>query len=140
MNKKNLILVLLIFVFLTIGTIGITSLAHNIYYFEDIMEFETYVMVGDGPGFAVDSERFFFGQIDYKRGGNSTKNFTIENLRKVDVLVNFEQTGDLAEYIKLEPFVLESGEFKDVEVTLRMPAGLEEGDYYGNLKVIVTRA
>lgn len=136
MDKKRLIMFLFIFVFLTMG---ITSMAYKIHKNVDIQEFDTHVIVGDVLGVAVDAERFSFGQVT-SIGGAAKKILVIDNSKDYDVYVNFEQSGDLKDYITVDPFILKKGESKEVSVGLNMPSGMEKGEYFGKLRVIITRA
>lgn len=133
MKKINAILLILIFAF---TTIGVVSIAYNTLTTIGIRDIEMDAKVGDRVGIAVDSDKLVFGMIF--PGGSGSKRVVISNEHDFPIAVRFVPIGQLKEYTSASenPALLQTGETKEISITVQMPADMPYGNYTGIMRVV----
>jgi len=137
LNKRNLYIIAIVLIVLIINFIFILNynvknkppnlLAHS--------NIDIKFIVGEHPGFAVESEYIFFGRVTPR--GNSEKMITIHSFDE-PVLVNIYYSGDISDHVIVDKnnFILYP-ENKSVNLTFHLKnlLNLSYGNYTGKVNL-----
>ena len=139
MNKKQLLLTLIILVLLTIT---ITLVAYTRYQVLDkvLLEADVTVIPKNGSlGFTIDTDGVRFGEIP--KNGVSTRNITVSNIWGEDVLVQINSHGFIKDWIypAKNNFILQPEEKTDIPIAIRLPADADFGYHTGKVSIIFLR-
>lgn len=131
--------------FLIIATVilliyGGVSIFYNVVLLEDIYYKSYFVGVTHGETiYDVDFDNLKLGHI--KPGDYISANITLENKMDYPIYVTIKQKGEMIEHITVVPnklLILPSEETSS-RFSFRPPLGTPEGDYSGELKIVLMR-
>lgn len=130
-------LILLVIVATVVSSSGLYFLlAYNSGY--TVQETLVSVCVSPNIGFDLEDDHLRFGCV--MPNGPAHRNITLGNTRGYPILVGFEGSGDLGDWLILPGVTrIDPGESVPFRIGIHVPSGVEYGNYTGSLVTNIKR-
>ena len=99
----------------------------------EIRELKVEFIVGENPGFNLDSDKLNFGRLTL--GGSAVRGISIKNEQEIPIKLKVFASKNIADFISVESGqILLPGQNISVPVTLNIPKDMPLGNYSGKIK------
>lgn len=138
MQKRDKILLLVMFLFISSLIIFSIMLYLNLTAVLQLMEIPVTLTIGDHAGFDLNTSILTFGMIPY--GSNANRKLTIENNYGIPAKFEFSVQGDISEFLILpKDVVLDPDERREISISTITFSNEPYGNYTGTLMIFVKK-
>jgi hypothetical protein len=127
-----------------VGFLGIVLLVSSLFYLYNYFKpletrtLDVHFIIGNTPGFDVNSSALVFGRIPPK--GSSSRKVVIQNTYEFPIKVSIFVSRDLSSYFIFEDIhYIEPGMAKDIWFNVAIPNNASEGEFRGKALFKITR-
>jgi uncharacterized membrane protein len=137
MKKRDVIMILIIILLLSVTS---TVLYYSFYVIEDVRDIPMNITVADFYGFDLNKGMLTMGVS--QPGASAKRMVRLENTAGFPLKVQLKTYGELAKWTSFSEndFILEEGEYKQIDVSVIVPGEAEYGDYTGSVRITFKRA